>query len=202
MPMPAVAARPMSHTQPPRARWTVDQFHEACDRGLFEGRNVILVDGEILEMPPPNPPHNSGVELTRFMLQAVFGTAHWARTQMALDMGLDIDPVPDVAVVLGTPKTVVDQPSTSLLVVEVSDSTLAYDRGLKSNLYAQGGIEDYWVLDLNGRRLWIHRDPRADVTAPRGFAYASVQAYAETDSVAPLAIPAAAFPVSELLPNP
>ena len=200
--MPAVAQRPLNLSQPPRARWTVDQFHEACDRGLFEGRNVILVDGEILEMPPPNPPHNSGVELTRLILQAIFGPTHWARTQMALDLGLDIDPVPDVAVVVGTPKTVTDQPSTALLVVEVSDSTLAYDRGLKSNLYAQGGIADYWVLDLNGRKLWVHRDPRADTSSPRGFRYSTVHSYGESDFVAPLAVPTATVAVTDLLPNP
>ena len=52
----ATATAPGSPT-PQRVRWTCDEFHDVSDSGLFEGRNVILVDGELLEMPAPNPPH-------------------------------------------------------------------------------------------------------------------------------------------------
>ena len=185
---------------PPRTRWTTDLFHATCDAGVFEGRNVILVDGEILEMPAPNPAHNSGVELTRRALDRVFGPAYWLRHEMALDLSLDTDPVPDLAVILGDPRTVTAQPGTALLVVEVSDSTLAYDRGEKSNLYAEGGIADYWVLDLNGRQLLVFRDSQPDPAEPRGFAYRTRLTLGPGDSVSPLAVPAASVAVADLLP--
>ncbi len=181
-------------------RWSGDQFHAACDSGVFEGQNVILVDGEILEMPAPNPPHNSGVELVRSALQAAFGPGHWIRVQMALDLALDTDPVPDVSVIIGTPRTIQDQPTTALLVVEVSDSTLATDLGLKSHLYAQGGIRDYWVLDLNGGQLHVFRDPLPDANAPRGHRYHSVQQLGSSASLAPLALPGTQISIADLLP--
>lgn len=198
--MSSVATLPNSPALPPPVRWTCDQFHAACDSGVFEGQNVILVDGEILEMPPPNPPHNSGVELVCAALRDAFGAGHWVRGQMALDLALDTDPVPDVAVIVGSPRTVTDQPTTALLVVEVSDSTFATDAGPKSHLYAEGGIQDYWVLDLNDGRLLVHRDPVADTTAPRRHRYRSIQSLDATGTVAPLARPTATIAVAELLP--
>ncbi len=185
---------------PPRLRWTTDEFHATCDAGVFEGRNVILVDGEILEMPAPNPDHNSASELTRAALAVAFGSSFWVRHEMALDLSLDTDPVPDLAVVPGTPRTVRNQPGTALLVVEVSDSTLAYDRGEKSNLYAEGGIADYWVLDLNGRQLLVFRDLQPDPAAARGFAYRTRLILGPTDGVSPLAAPQASITVADLLP--
>lgn len=198
--MSSVATLPNPPSLPPPVRWTCDQFHAACDSGVFEGQNVILVDGEILEMPPPNPPHNSGVELVCAALRDAFGAGHWIRGQMALDLSLDIDPVPDVAVIVGSPRTVKDQPTTALLVVEVSDSTLATDLGVKTHLYAEGGLLEYWVLDLNGARLHVHRDPIADPAAPRGHRYRSVQSYVPARSVSPLARPTVSIVVAELMP--
>lgn len=198
--MSSVATLPNPSALPPLARWTCDQFHAACDAGVFEGRYVILVDGGILEMPPPDPPHNSGVELVSDALRTAFGPGHWVRGQMALDLSLDTDPVPDVAVIAGTPRTVTTQPTTALMVVEVSDSTLATDLGPKSHLYAAGGIADYWVLDLNGRQLHVYRNPIADAVAPRGYRYAAVQVFGPADAVSPLAKPSTMIRVSEVLP--
>jgi len=65
-------------------------------------------------------------------------------------------------------------------VVEVSDSSLGFDLTTKAALYARAGIVEYWVLDVAGRRLIVHRDPRAG-------RYISVAAYGEEESVAPLA---------------
>lgn len=180
--------------------WTCEQFHSASDLGAFEGRNVILVDGEVLEMPAPNPPHNSGVELLADALRAAFGPGHWVRVQMGLDLSLSTDPVPDVAVIVGTPRTVTTQPTTALLIVEVSDSTFATDSGPKASLYAAAAIREYWVLDVNGRQLIVHRDPVADAAAPFGFQYATVTALGPADRASPLTLPGAGVLVSEMLP--
>jgi Uma2 family endonuclease len=179
----------------------VDQFHGLSGLSILEDRKVILVDGEILDMPPANHPHDLGIGLGHIALAAIFGNAaFWIRIQMALPLGRFTDPIPDIAVVAGPMRAHVSQPTTALLIVEVSDSSLAYDMGDKSNLYASGGIADYWVLDLNNRELHIFRDPIADATAPFGFRYQTQQVLSSADSATPLAAPQASIRVADLLP--
>jgi Uma2 family endonuclease len=80
------------------------------------------------------------------------------------------------------------------LVVEVSDSSLNVDLTIKSRLYARAGVVDYWVLDLNGRRLIVHRDPEGGV-------FKSVTAYSDQEAVAPLLGATAVFPVGRAFPT-
>jgi Uma2 family endonuclease len=86
-------------------------------------------------------------------------------------------------------------PSAAVLVMEVADSTLAFDCGPKAALYAQAGIPDYWVLNLPVRVLLVHRDPD-----PMTGTYRQIARHGETDAVSPLAAPDAQIPVRELLP--
>ncbi len=86
------------------------------------------------------------------------------------------------------------QPSDVRLVVEISDSTLGFDLKVKAPLYARAGIPEYWVVDIAGKRVIVHRDPS-------GGAYTSVEAYSEQESVQPLAAPGHAFPVSSAFPR-
>jgi Uma2 family endonuclease len=127
-------------------------------------------------------------------------TAFWIRIQMALPLGLFTDPIPDLAVVNGPMRSHTVQPTTASLVVEVSDSTLAYDLGDKSNLYAAGGIEDYWVLDLNNRELHVFRNPVRDASAPHGFRYRTHSTFDSAAIVNPLADPKASIRVVDLIP--
>jgi len=85
-------------------------------------------------------------------------------------------------------------PADLLLVVEISDTTLYFDITTKAALYARAGIPDYWVLDINGRRMLVHRDPQDG-------RYTSVVAYNIDESVSPLAAPEAAFPVKNAFPT-
>jgi Uma2 family endonuclease len=186
---------------PRRVLWTCDEFHDVCDTGFFEGRNVILVDGELLEMPAPNPPHNTALTLADYRFKAVFQPGFVVRIQMALQLGQTTDPVPDLAVVRGDPRTFASvQPTTAELVIEVADSTLAYDTGDKANLYAAADIADYWVIDLVHDRLVVFRDPRPSPGQPHGASYFHQSTLGRGDSVAPLAAPAVPVAVNELLP--
>ena len=83
-------------------------------------------------------------------------------------------------------------PEDLLLVVEVSDSTLRFDRTNKAALYALSGIQEYWVLDLNGRQLLVHRRPAGD-------SYLDIAAYRAEESVAPLARPEVTIAAADLL---
>jgi len=183
-----------------RKKWTIDEFHEIYSLPRFESKRLVLLDGEILEMPNPNAPHDSGLGLALAALAAIFGAGFWVRGQMALRLTQITDPMPDIAVVPGTPRDYPQQPTTALLVVEVSDSTLAIDTGAKAHLYAKAGIADYWVVDLNNRLLIVHRDPRPEPTAPFGAAYATVTPLSPAQLITPLAAPQASLRVNDLLP--
>src|SRR5262249_8990442 len=158
------------------------------------------IEGEILVMSPQGGPHVVALGLAEAALDAAFGTGFWARTRVPLLLGLATDPEPDVAVVPGGPRDYLDHPTTALLVVEVSDTTLAYDRGDKACLYAAAGIADYWVVDLAHRQLIVLRDPRPDPARTHGTVYSSIQSLASGNSVSPLAAPHASIAVADLLP--
>ena len=181
-------------------RWTVTQFHDLRGEPKYENRSLMLVEGQILEMPKPNPPHDASIGLTEQALRASFGAGHWIRGQMALVLGLATDPVPDVAVVPGSPRDYTDHPRSALLVVEVAESSLSYDTRDKANLYAASGIRDYWVVDLVNRQLIVFRDPAREAVQLYGAAYRSRTVLDASSSVSPLAAPEASILVGDLLP--
>jgi Uma2 family endonuclease len=185
---------------PPPMRWTVDEFHLLRGMPAFESRRMILVEGEIHDMPNPNPPHDIGIGQTEDALRDAFGSGYWVRVQMALVLGKATDPVPDLAVVPGPKKNYTFHPTTASLVVEVADSSLVYDTGDKANLYAAGGITDYWVLDLNHRLLHVFRDPVADPAQPFGFRYGTHRTFPESANISPLSVPQASIAVADMVP--
>ena len=89
-------------------------------------------------------------------------------------------------------------PSRALVIVEVSDSSLALDRTEKASLYARAGIADYWILNLVERVLEVHREPTIGSTAPYGWRYRLIHRVAAGDVVSPLAAPRARIPVTRL----
>lgn len=199
---PAAQADPFAHLPPVRPlRWTREEYYQMSEAGVFTGKRVMLIDGEVLAMVPQNEPHANGITATAYCLATAFDpSAVTFRQQSPLDLGQTSDPEPDVAVVTGNPlRRPNSRPTTALLVVEVSDRSLAYDTGDKASLYAAGGIADYWVLDLVHRRLLVFRDPRPDTAARFGHSYHAVTTHVPGDTVAPLAAAGAAVNVADLL---
>jgi Uma2 family endonuclease len=173
-------------------RWTCAEFHRFGDLGVFEGRRAMLIDGVILEEGPMNPPHAITLELVGEALRTAFGAGWRFRSQSPLVLGQDLDPEPDFAVIAGTPRGSSGHPTSADLVVEVADSSLAFDTNEKRRLYAAAGIREYWVVDVSGRRLLVYRDPQAGD-------YASQLAFGPAEAVSPLAAPPAAVRVADLL---
>ncbi|MBI2370409.1 MAG: Uma2 family endonuclease, partial [Deltaproteobacteria bacterium] len=104
-------------------------------------------------------------------------------------------------VVPGSPRDYLDaHPTTALLVVEVADTTLVYDRDLKGSLYARAGIAEYWIVNLTDRALEVYRDPAPSPRARYGSSYQTFQRLSPPDSVSPLAAPWARIAVADLLP--
>ena len=182
----------MTATGPRPLRWTCAEFHRFGDMGVFEGRRAMLIDGVILEQGPMNPPHAITLGLVEEAIRMAFGTGWWLRQQLPLVLGQDTDPEPDLAVVPGRPRDYAGHPTTAELVIEAADSSLDFDTNEKRLLYARAGIREYWVVDINGRRLLVYRDPQAGD-------YATQQVLGTADAVAPLAAPTATVRVADLL---
>jgi Uma2 family endonuclease len=183
---------PPAPAGPRPLHWTCAEFHRFGDLGLFEGRRAMLIDGVILQHGPMNPPHAITLGLVDEAIRTAFGTGWWVRQQSALILGLDTDPEPDLAVVPGRPRDYAGHPSTADLIIEVADSSVNFDCNEKRLLYARAQISEYWVVDINGRRLLVYRDPQAGD-------YATQRALGPSDTVSPLAASAATVQVADLL---
>jgi Uma2 family endonuclease len=179
-------------TGPRPLRWTCDEFHRVGDLGLFEGRRAKLIDGVLIEEGPMNPPHAIVLGLVEEAIRVAFGPGWWLRHQSPLVLGLATDPMPDLAVVSGRPRDYTTHPNTAALVVEVADTSLAFDTTEKRLLYAQAGIADYWVVDINARQVLVYRDPQ-------GGDYTQTRTYALNESIALLAVPTASVRVADLI---
>ena len=199
---PPVITRPQSQAMasPSTWKWTRAEVIRLTELGFFNGQRVMLIDGEVLTMPPMNRDHANGILHALQIVQSAFGPNFTIRPQLPLDLGKTTDPEPDIAVVAGTPRSHPEIPTSALLVVEVADSSLTYDLGDKANLYAAAGIADYWVLDVANQRLHVLRDPRRDAAQRFGHKYSQQQILLPTERIAPLAAPGGSILVSDLMP--
>lgn len=119
---------------------------------------------------------------------------------MPLAVSKFFEPEPDVSAVAGQPRNYIEHPTTALLTVQISDSTIASDLGIKTALYAQADVPEYWVIDINARLPHVHRTPIASESLPNGHGYQTVSRLTETGNVSPLAAPNSSIAVADLLP--
>ena len=195
------AARAALPDEPRVHRWTREGYYRIADAGLFEGKRVELIEGTVVEMSAMERPHWAATLLTSERLRQAFGSGYSVTTNMPLYLGESSDPEPDVAVLSGAVRDYPEGTATpALLVVEVSETSLRYDRAVKSSLYALHGIPEYWILNVVERTLEVRRSPEPDAAEPFGFRYSSTAAFGLEDAVSPLACPDAALRVAELLP--
>ena len=188
--------------RPQRIRWTRKEYYRLLKRNMFQGRDVELIEGEIVVMPPQWNRHALGITLSLRSLEQAFGQGYWIRCQASLDLTPFSVPDPDLAVVPGDPRDYATSPNptAALLLVEVSESTLRYDRRRKGSLYARAGIADYWILNLFHSQLEVYRNPVPDSSQRFGFGYADRTIYSPADFVSPLAAPHASILVADMLP--
>lgn len=173
-------------------RWTREQFQALGEEGLFDGQRVILMEGEIVAMPPVGDLHCGVVTLASEAFRSVFGPGFFVREEKPFDIGRTTDPLPDIVVVAGTIRDFITQgPTEAALIVEVSNSTLVYDRREKASFYAAAGIRDYWIINVAQQpaQIEVHRQPVEDATQPFGFRYAEVTVHGAEAVVQPLAAP-------------
>lgn len=183
-------------------RWSREEFEKMTESCIFPpGTRAELIDGEILSMAPQKSPHAVAISLVEDCLRTAFGAGYTVRPQLPLALDACSEPEPDIAVVPGAPRDFLAcHPSSAVLVVEIADASLDYDRQQKASLYARAGIADYWIINLIERKVEICRGPIAAAAAPFGWFYSRIEGYFSGEHVAPLAASGARIPVADLLP--
>jgi Uma2 family endonuclease len=181
-------------------RWSRGEYAQLIDHGILdEDDPVELLDGLLLVKEPQRSPHRTAVLLTEKALERAFGEGWFVQTQIPIILDDRSEPEPDVCVVRGSPRDYVTvHPSRPALIAEVAQSGLHLARGRKAAAYARAGIADYWILNLAGRVLEVHREPRR--SPGRHWGYASIAILGSDGTVSPLIAPAASIHVADLLP--
>jgi Uma2 family endonuclease len=167
------------------------EFEKMVAEGLFDDERVELLDGWIVEMSPQSPHHAAVLQRLDRALQRALGDRAVVRVQMPFSAGTASLPEPDAALVpLGDYDDT--HPTQAFLVVEVADSSLRKDQRVKAEMYAQAGVDEYWVVNLADQVIEVSTDRRET-------------GYARTDIVRPgevlrlRAFADVAIPVSDLL---
>ena len=147
---------------PQPAPLSIERYLRLAEEGVFDDRRVELLDGDVVEMPPIGSRHVVTLDDLRDAIARRLGDRACIRTQSPLALGRDSLPEPDLCIVSGRRADYRDaHPTTALLVIEVSDTTLRLDRTTKAGLYARAGVPEYWIVNLVDEQIEVHRAPDA-----------------------------------------
>jgi Uma2 family endonuclease len=146
-----------------RHRFTVEEYHRMVEVGLLsEDDRVELIDGEIVEMTPIGWRHANCVNDLNMLLARFAQGRYVVSVQNPITISEHGEPQPDLVLLKRRPRGRLPAAEDVALVIEVSDTTLAYDRDVKLPRYAQAGVPEFWIVDLEGRRIESHSAPSAE----------------------------------------
>lgn len=178
---------------------TVEEYDRMIKEGAFEPREehyVELIRGDIRQMSPIYPPHESALDyLVYWSVKNTPEDRVWIRNQNSLGIPeLESIPQPDLFWVRKRDYSKV-RPAVEdvFLLIEVADSSLGFDRGKKADLYAEAGIADYWIANVKQQVIEVRRQPR------EGH-YQQLETYAVGQSVSPLEFPEIKLAVADVWP--
>lgn len=181
--------------------WKRSEYEQLVDLGLFHDKPIELIGGQLMVAEPQGSYHANAISVAEDALRAILPRGWLVRSQMPVALDEESEPEPDVTVVQGSRADLWNaHPARLSLVVEVAESSLAFDRDEKGSLYARASIADYWIVNLVDHAVEVYRDPVPDAAALYGWRYRSLMVVRPPDSVALLAIPSARVTVSDLLP--
>jgi Uma2 family endonuclease len=192
----------MDATPVPTKRWARVEYERLVDLAVFQpGDRVELIGGQLVVQEPQGSPHAVAAGLAEDALRAAFGSGWVVRVQMPVALDDESEPEPDVAVCAGRPRDyLAGHPTRPVLVVEVAEASLAFDREHKGSLYARAGVPDYWIVNLVDRVLEVYRDPTSSAGAPYGWHFSTRLRLRAADVVQPLAARQFHIPIADLLP--
>jgi Uma2 family endonuclease len=180
-----------------RRTFTVDQYHAMGEAGIFQPDDRIeLIRGEVLEMLPIGASHVGCVGRTTHVVTKQIGNDYFVLVQCPIRLSNDSEPEPDFLVVrMDYDQSSLPTPSDALLVIEVSDSSLAFDRHVKLPLYARAGIPEAWLFNLTTTRIERHTDPSPD-------GYRSITIAVQGEALTSVSLPALTISVDAVLATP
>jgi len=189
-------AEPSTSAFPAERLWTREEWDRLVDIGFFADERLEFIEGRIVRMSPQRATHSVAVELVARYLGSAFSSGYRVRCQLPFRTSDGSEPEPDLAVIAGDdPRVSKEHPSSAVLIVEISDTTLEYDRR-KAALYAVSGVPEYWILNLISRTLEVHRNIQ---TSTGTAGYSDVRALKAGERVSPLNI-SQDVSVDDLLP--
>ena len=169
-----------------RHRFTVVDYHKMAEAGILgEDDRVELIEGEIVDMTPISRRHQACVDRLNELFVRGLGEQVIVRVQGSIRLNDRSEPQPDLVLLRRRADFYRDTdaaPEDVLLIIEVADTSLPYDQGIKAPLYARAGIPELWLVDLNGPSITVHREP-----GPAG--YRSVSVVRNDDRLSPQAFP-------------
>lgn len=146
-------------------RFTVEEYHRIGEAGIFDETRVELIDGEIYNISPINSPHGGTVKWLNRLLNRLLGNEYIVSIQDPVTLDNLSEPEPDVAVLKMREDFYTDShptPEDILLLIEVADSSLDNDKRVKLPKYAQAGIGEVWIMDINEQCIEVYTHPRED----------------------------------------
>jgi len=182
---------------PSPRRFTVEEYYKMAEAGVLgQDERVELIEGEIIVMSPQGPRHASSSSLATKWFVLHCSDRCTVRIQLPIHLDNSSEPEPDVVLAVLDEDDYGDHhpaPKEILMVMEVSDSTLEFDRVRKSRTYAKAGIGQYCLLNVQSRELEDYRHPSED-------GYRSKQTYSVDESFKLAAFPSISVNVADLLP--
>jgi len=179
-----------------KRRFTADDYQRMGQAGILsEGDRVELIAGEVVAMTPIGPRHNAAVNRANRAMVIAAGDKAIVQVQGSVRLGLYHEPQPDLVLLRPQADYYASRlpgPADILLLVEIAESSIDYDREVKARLYAESGVREYWLVDLNENLVFSH-------STPEGGTYRSLQRYHRGHSLAPHALPDCVMAVDVLL---
>lgn len=189
---PSTTAAP--NRQP--VRFTVSRFYRMAAAGLLNAKyRYELIEGEIIRMLPPGPMHCESVDTLAEYLIRLLADKYRVRTQNSVQLSNITEPLPDFAILKKRAEGYAKKqpgPDDTLLLIEVSDSSITYDKNRKARVYAAAAIVEYWIVNLRKRCLHVMRKPSAE-------GYGDTLTLDPADEVKALKVPELKVKVKDLL---
>jgi len=147
----------------PRRTFTAAEYYQMAQVGILsEDDRVELLEGEIIQMSPIGSRHAACVDRLNMLFSVRLGPKAIVRVQSPIHLSEDSEPEPDLVLLEPQPDFYAQahpEPGDVLLLVEVAETSVEYDRQMKTPLYAQGGIAEAWLVDLVGECIEVYRSP-------------------------------------------
>jgi Uma2 family endonuclease len=189
---------PWTHALDDLYRITVDEYERIADSGVLTDRRVELINGWLVRKMTTKPPHVVAVDAARESIARLLPKGWWLREEKPVRIPDFDEPEPDVSVVRGSRRdyrTRHPAPGDIEFLVEVSDTSLSWDRGEKLSAYARASVPTYWIINLVDRQLEIYSNP-----TPTGYQDCQILGPSERGRVVIDGVEMGVIAVADLLP--